>query len=116
MGYGARLMSRRLLLPLALFLGGCIASAQVRFPPDVAAALVDHPMRRLTTQSLYVYYPEGRTEEARRVAERIEGCVAGLRLRTVIRNSAATERMVAILPEVPFNNAFVAPTIVGYDD
>jgi hypothetical protein len=48
------------------------------------------------------------------VAERLEGCVAGLRMRTGLKSSFATQKMVVILPEVPFNNAFVAPTAAGY--
>src|SRR5438552_5406560 len=43
-------MSRRLLVLLVILSGGCIASASVRFPPDVAQALAEHPMRRLETQ------------------------------------------------------------------
>jgi hypothetical protein len=101
---------------LLLLLSACIATAAPRFPPDVAQALAERPMRRLETQSLYIYYPEGRGEEARRVGERLEGCIAGLRMRVQIRNRHSDEKMVVLLPEVPFNNAFVAPTAIGFED
>jgi hypothetical protein len=101
---------------LVLFvLGGCVATVGQRLPADVAAALVDRPMRRLETQTLILYYPAGRKDQALRFAGRVEGCAQSLRSRAHIKQGPANDKMVVLLPEVPFNNAFVAPGAVGYD-
>ena len=62
--------------PLA---GGCVPIAAQRLPQDVSAAIVNHTMRRLETDDLLVYYPQGREVEAWRFLTRVEGCVDHLR-------------------------------------
>jgi len=94
---------------------GCFPVAQPRLPQDVGAALAQHPMRRLETADLFLYYPEGRNVEAWRFATRIEGCVGYLRRAAHVHNGVADQKMIAILPELAFNNAFVSPRISGYE-
>lgn len=100
-------------LVLSLLLAGCVAPAQSRFPADVATALREHSMRRLETRSLLVYYPSHRREEALRVAERVEACAGVLRAQAKIHNAYADQKMVLVVPDLPLNNAFVAPPAVG---
>jgi len=66
-------MARSALAALAasLLAAGCgIPSA--RYPADVQTALASHAMRRLETEQLLVYYPEGRREPAERHRARIQ--------------------------------------------
>ena len=65
----------------AALAGGCVPIAAQRLPEDVSAAIVNHTMRRLETDDLLVYYPQGREVEAWRFLTRIEGCVDHLRAR-----------------------------------
>jgi hypothetical protein len=102
-----------LLLALALWHLGCAAGAQSRFPPDVATALREQSMRRLETDSLRIYYPTSRRDDALRIAERVEGCAALLRAQAKIHNSYADQKMTIVVPDVAFNNAFVAPSAFG---
>ena len=100
---------------LGLASAGCFPLAAPRLPQDVSAALADRPMRRLETDDMLLYYPQGQEIDAWRFATRVEGCVAYLRRVAHVHNSVADEKVVAILPELPFNNAFVAPRIAGYE-
>jgi hypothetical protein len=95
--------------------GGCLPLATPRLPPDVGAALAEHPMRKLETSDLAVYYPEGRSVEAWRFVTRIEGCVGYLKRVAFVHNNVADQKIVAILPELAFNNAFVSPRLAGYE-
>jgi hypothetical protein len=95
--------------------GGCFPLAAPRLPQDVGAALAQNPMRRIETDDLAVYYPQGREIEAWRFVTRIEGCVAYLRRAAHVHNKVADQKIVAILPELAFNNAFVLPRIAGYE-
>jgi hypothetical protein len=104
----------RLGLVLLLAIAGC-AAVQPRLPTDVAHSLRTHAMRRMDTQSLRIYYPAARHDEAVRIAERLEGCVSRLRQHTRIRTAAAHEPMTVIVPEAPFNNAFVIPPVAGLE-
>jgi hypothetical protein len=94
---------------------GCVATAQPRFPDDVALALAEHSMRRLDTDKLILYYPEGRARLARRAAARITSCLDQARARTRLDNSATEERPRLVMPELHFNNAYVAPRLSGYE-
>ncbi len=93
-----------------------MTTAEPRFPDDVASALREHSMRRMETRSLYLYYPAGKRDEARRVAERLEGCVVRLQRMARIDNSYARQKIPVILPETPLNNAFVLPPLLGYEE
>jgi Tol biopolymer transport system component len=94
---------------------GCFPVAGARLPQDVGAALAAHPMRRLETDDMLLFYPEGREIEAWRFLTRVEACVAHLRQAAQVHNSVADQKIVTILPELPFNNAFVMPRIAGYN-
>lgn len=69
----------------------------------------------METQSLIIYYPAARADNARRVAERVEGCAAALRKQARIHNAYADQKMVMVVPDVPFNNAFVVPPLAGVE-
>jgi hypothetical protein len=94
---------------------GCVPIAAQRLPQEIGAAIAEHPMRRLETNDMVVYYPQGRDVEAWRFLTRIEGCVDYLRRAAQVHNSVADEKIVAILPELAFNNAFVTPRFAGYN-
>ena len=94
---------------------GCFPSADVRHPQSVMAALADHPMRTMEGEHIAVYYPEGREEEARTFLPYVEGCAAYLKEAARIHNRYSAQKMTVLLPELPYNNAYVAPRIAGYD-
>jgi hypothetical protein len=96
-------------------LAACGGGAVPRFPTDVSASLARTPMRRLETERLYLYYPASRREEALRVAERLEGCADALQRRTRIISSYTRAKMVVVMPEVAFNNAFVSGPNAGQE-
>ena len=87
-----------------------------RFPSDVQTALARRDMRRLETELLLVYYPDGRRELAERLATRVERCAVQLRRRARLDNRHAREKMVVVVPEAPFNNAYVLPPVAGLED
>lgn len=97
---------------LALVTAGCVATAAPRFPDDVAAALAQHDMRRLDTDELIVYYPADRADEAMRTTRAITTCLRAAR--THAPSKRARPRLV--MPELPYNNAFVMPIVNGYED
>ncbi|MBL4636390.1 MAG: WD40 repeat domain-containing protein [Kofleriaceae bacterium] len=92
---------------------GCVAPVASRLPSDVATSLREKPMRRMETDSLLLYYPAARRDNALRIAERLESCATALRSQAKIHNDYADQKMVIIVPDVPFNNAFVAPSVAG---
>lgn len=96
-------------------LAGC-ATVLPRFEPDVQAAVVRDEMRVLETAQLVLYYPAPRQAEARRVAARLEACVAALEAQAPVGNGLARARYHVVLPEVPFNNAYVFPKALGIED
>ena len=103
------------LVALALASAACFPIAAPQLPQDVGAALAAKRMRRLETPDMLLYYPEGRDVDAWRFATRVEGCLAYLRRVAHVHNSVADDKVVAILPELQFNNAFVTPRISGYE-
>ncbi len=94
---------------------GCVPLADPRLPQSVAAALAQNPMRSVESENLRLYFPEGRQEEARRFLTHVEGCVGYLRRAARVHNGVADQKMIVLLPELPYNNAFVAPGLLGYD-
>jgi hypothetical protein len=110
-----RAWARAALFVAAALAGGCVPIAAQRLPQEVGAAIAEHPMRRLESADLVVYYPQGRDVEAWRFLTRIEGCVDHLRRSAQVHNSVSDQKIVAILPELPFNNAFVTPRFAGYN-
>jgi len=112
---GARREAMLVVALAAAAAAGCFPVGTQRLPQDVGAALAGNPMRRIETDDLAVYYPEGREIEAWRFVTRIEGCVAYLRRVAHVHNKVADQKIVAILPELAFNNAFVLPRVAGYE-
>ena len=106
---------RALSLLAALAAAGCASLATPRLPDDVAAALTDHPMHRMDTADMILYFPEGREEQAARFLERVEGCARYEKGLARLHNGVADQKMVVILPELAFNNAFVAARLMGYE-
>ena len=72
-------------------------------------------MRRLDTETMALYYPEGRETEAWRFLTHVGGCVQHLRSVAHVHNGVADEKIVTILPELAFNNAFVIGRFSGYE-
>lgn len=96
-------------------MAGCTAVIAPRLPDDVAAALRTHPMRRIETDDMIVYYPEGRRELALRFLDRVEGCAGYEKRLALLHGRVADDRLTVILPEVPYNNAFSAPRLAGFE-
>jgi hypothetical protein len=104
---------------VAIVLAACAActhAALPKFPPEVSAALVDHPMRRLETEHLIIYYPAARAEQARRFADHAERCAETLIGYATVENRVTVEKMIVVMPETAFNNAYVAPPVAGVED
>ena len=75
--------TRRVLVSWVLcgVLAGCglFTPVRPRFQTPVATSLACKQMRRLETDSLVVYFPAERRDEARRVARHLEVCSRALR-------------------------------------
>jgi len=104
-----------LVLQAALLASGCASLSAPRLPADVAAAITDHPLHRMDTADMTLYFPEGRDAQAGRFLERVEGCARYEKGLARIHNGVADQKMVVILPELAFNNAFVAARVYGYE-
>ena len=114
-GRGPRVAARFLALQAALAVAGCASLSAPRLPEDVAAAITDHPMHRMDTADMTLYFPEGRDAQAARFLERVEGCARYEKGLARIHNRVSDQKMVVILPELAFNNAFVAARMTGYE-
>src|SRR6187399_150486 len=99
------------LLLLPLF--GC-ATARPRFDPDIQAAVATD-MRRLETEDVVLYYPEGGKQEAERIGDRLDRCVRAIRTHTKLDNDWSGQKPRVVLPSVPYNNAYVAPPAGGLE-
>ncbi|HEY5925452.1 MAG TPA: WD40 repeat domain-containing protein, partial [Kofleriaceae bacterium] len=102
-------MSRILVIVLALT---ACATVAPRFPADVQTALAHDDMRRLETERFIIYYPSARRALVDRFLARADRCAATLRDHAMKKNLA---KMVIVMPDAPFNNAFVAPDALGYE-
>ncbi len=100
---------------VAGLLSGCGGVAP-RFPADVQTAFATTPMKRMETDQFVIYYPAKRYDETLRFAARAEMCGTALKQQAVVKNAWWAQKMIITMPEVPFNNAFVAPPAVGYED
>lgn len=89
---------------LLLTTAGC-AFVTPRFPQNVQASFARDEMRKLTTESLDLYYPAHLKGSALRMASRLEGCVQ--RLRQQAWSQAPRERVLVYLTSSDFNNAYV---------
>ena len=114
-GRGPCAAARLLAIQAALIASGCASLSAPRLPEDVAAAITAHPMQRMDTADMTLYFPEGREAQAGRFLERVEGCARYEKGLARIHNGVADQKMVVILPELAFNNAFVAERIAGYE-
>jgi hypothetical protein len=68
-------------------------------------------MRKLTTRSMELYYPEHLKPTALRIAARVEACVD--RLRDLSWSKRPRDRLLIYLTSVGFNNAYVQPDLVS---
>jgi len=85
---------------------GC-AFVTPRFPQDIQTSFARDPMRKLTTESLELYYPEQLQGPALRMAARLEGCVE--RLRSQTWRKEPRDRLLVYMTSADFNNAYVVP-------
>ncbi|MBJ6762458.1 hypothetical protein JGU66_16935 [Myxococcaceae bacterium JPH2] len=97
-----------LLACLLMFATGC-AYVTPRFPQNIQASFAREEMRKLTTRSLELYYPEPLRASALRVAARLEGCVE--RLRGDAWSQTPRQRALIYLTSADFNNAYVVPNL-----
>lgn len=102
-------------LALGVTGAGCVTTAG-RFPADVQAALAHTSMRRLETDRLVIFYPASRKDLAGRLADHLERCADVLTASARIDNRHSHEKMFIVVPEAPFNNAYVLPPIAGLQD
>lgn len=91
---------------LLLTCWGC-ASVTPRFPQDIQTSFARDSMRKLTTETLELYYPEHLRASALRMAARLEGCVERLRGHTV--RQKPRDKVLVYLTSANFNNAYVVP-------
>ncbi len=89
---------------------------QQRFPDDVQAAVAHSPMRKLETDRFIIYYPAPRRAEVDRFLARADRCAAALRDHALRHDGPWGDKMVIVMPDVAFNNAFVLPALAGYEE
>ncbi len=109
------LISGAMVSAVAAMLVSC-GGVTPRFPTDVQTAFATTPMKRMETDQFVIYYPAARYAETVRFAARAEMCGTALKQQAVVKNAWWAQKMIITMPEVPFNNAFVAPPAVGYED
>lgn len=85
---------------------GC-ASVAPRFPQDIQTSFARDSMRKMTTESLELYYPEHLRGPALRMAARLEHCVE--RLREDTWRKTPRDKLLVYLTSADFNNAYVVP-------
>ncbi len=100
---------RVMVLALLVACGG----VQQRFPDDVQASLAHNNMRRLETDRFIIYYPESRRAEIERFIARAGKCAETLRGESIGKPSF---KLSVVMPDVPFNNAFVVADGGGYEE
>jgi len=100
-----------LLASLLLFSFGC-ASVSPRFSQEVQASFARDEMRKLTTRSTELYYPEHLKPTALRIAARVEQCVD--RLRELSWSKRPRDKVLLYLTSAGFNNAYVQPDLANF--
>lgn len=105
---------QRVLVCVVVLLASCMGAVQ-RYPDDVQTALAHDAMRRLETDQLIVYYPAHRRGEVERFLARSERCATALRAAALIKTGPAADKMVVMMPETAFNNAYVQSESFGYE-
>ncbi len=102
----------RRFVPIALaMLAGC-ATVAPRFPADVQTAIAHDDMRRLETERFIIYFPAARRAQIDRFLVRADRCAKALQDSALIKH---LPKIVIVMPDAPFNNAFVAPEALGYE-
>src|SRR6188768_1265681 len=99
-----------LLACLLLLASGC-AFVSPRFSQDVQASFARDEMRKLTTRSMQLYYPEQLKPAALRIAARVESCVD--RLRDLSWSKRPRDRLLIYMTSAGFNNAYVQPDLAS---
>ena len=97
---------------LAVALAGC-AGVAPRFPTDVQTAVAHDDMRKLETDRFIIYYPSSRRALVDRFLVKADRCAREIRERAAIPNP---RKFVIVMPDTPFNNAFVAAGALGYEE
>lgn len=110
-----RAMIRKVIWLVALAAAGCASTGSV-FPSDVQEAFQKEPMLRAETEHLVLYYPAKRQAMVERFAVRADACAGALKRRARHHGRTWAEKMTITMPEVTFNNAYVAPKIAGQPD
>src|SRR5262245_19060736 len=83
-----------------------------RFPSDVQTAVAHDNMRRLETERFIIYYPAARRAQVDRFLARADHCAQTLHQHALMKR---LDKIVIVMPDAPFNNAFVAPDALGYE-
>src|SRR5690348_3457975 len=102
-------MSRILVAALAMVVA--CAPVAPRFPADVQTAVAHDDMRRLETERFVIYYPATRRAQVDRFLARADRCAQTLREHALMKGLS---KIVIVMPDAPFNNAFVAPDALGF--
>jgi len=97
----------------ALVVAACGGIAP-RFPQDVQTTLAHDEMNRLETERFILYYPTKRRAQVDRFLARADTCAATLREHSQVHGR--DRKFVIVMPDSPFNNAFVAPDALGYEE
>jgi hypothetical protein len=105
----------RAVLAGAIALAVACGGVQQRFPDDVAASIAHHDMRRLETERFIIYYPASRRAQVDRFIARATRCADSIRAQAIVHERAWREKMIIVMPEVAFNNAFVLSELAGYE-
>jgi hypothetical protein len=100
-----------LLASLLLLSSGC-AFVTPRFSQEVQASFARDNMRKLTTRSTELYYPEHLKPTALRIAARVEACVD--RLRGLSKSKRPRDKVLLYLTSAGFNNAYVQPDLANF--
>lgn len=89
------------------------APVQPRFPADVQAAVAHDDMRKLETDRFVIYYRAERRDVVDRFLAKADRCARTLSEAAIIRPK---HKFVIVMPDAPFNNAFVMPGALGYEE
>jgi hypothetical protein len=99
-----------LLACLLMLASGC-AFVSPRFSQEVQTSFARDSMRKLTTRSMELYYPEHLKGAALRTAARVEACVD--KLRELSWSKRPRDKLLVYMTSAGFNNAYVQPDLVS---
>lgn len=103
---------RRLLVLSAVLIvsSGCVTT---RFPQDVAYGFKNDDMQKMSTPHAEIYYRAPSRKTAQHIAGRLEQCISLLRSQTI--SGREREKFQVMITSSNFNNANVAPRILGME-